>query len=278
LTAVAGASVAMFYFGWFRDSPIVAVRDVRVEGVTTADRERIEGALTASAKEMTTLHLDEGRLQAAVAAFPTIASLSAHPSFPSGVTIHVVERRPAMMAESGAGAVAVATDGSILAGMQVPPDEAKHLPVLHLSEQPASRRLDGEDLEQALVLGAAPEPLRPLIERISWSGDDGAVVTMRGEIPIRFGTGGRARAKWTAAAAILADPKLKALSYIDVRVPDRPAVGGTGKGATDESSLVPAASADPAAAAPVAPVEAAPTAYRLSHVEGFEWRKLSSFA
>jgi hypothetical protein len=51
-------------------------------------------------------------------------------------------------------------------------------------------------------------------------------VTMRGDIPIRFGTGAAASAKWAAAAAVLADPDLETLTYLDVRVPERPSVGG----------------------------------------------------
>ena len=49
---------------------------------------------------------------------------------------------------------------------------------------------------------------------------------MRGGIELRLGTRDRVDQKWAAVAAILADRHLTSLSYIDVRVPDRPAVGG----------------------------------------------------
>ena len=42
-----------------------------------------------------------------------------------------------------------------------------------------------------------------------------------------FGNRAGADQKWTAVAAILADQRLTSVSYVDVRVPDRPAVGGT---------------------------------------------------
>ena len=42
-----------------------------------------------------------------------------------------------------------------------------------------------------------------------------------------FGTSGSRDGKWAAAAAVLADPALTSLTYVDVRVPQRPAVGGT---------------------------------------------------
>ena len=40
--------------------------------------------------------------------------------------------------------------------------------------------------------------------------------------PVRFGSSSGAADKWAAAAAVLADPKLDALTYVDVRVPERP--------------------------------------------------------
>jgi cell division protein FtsQ len=93
-------------------------------------------------------------------------------------------------------------------------------------------------LEQALIAGAAPEALRGLIETIDHSDDTGVSVELRGGIPVRFGSGERAAEKWAAAAAVLADPKLDALTYLDVRVPERPAAGGA---ATAEVSIDPPA-------------------------------------
>ena len=51
-------------------------------------------------------------------------------------------------------------------------------------------------------------------------------MTLRGGIPVRFGNGREATQKWAAAAAVLADPKLDGLTYVDVRVPERAAAGG----------------------------------------------------
>jgi hypothetical protein len=50
-------------------------------------------------------------------------------------------------------------------------------------------------------------------------------VNLHGGIQLRFGTPAAARAKWAAAAAVLADKRVTTLSYIDVQVPKRPAVG-----------------------------------------------------
>jgi cell division protein FtsQ len=218
-----GAALAAGYFLYLRDSSLVAVTKVEVKGVRSGDRERIVAALEAAGREMTTLHVRTGELEGAVAAFPTVESVSADASFPHGLTIEVSERPPALVAQAGGREMPIAADGTLLAGVKAA-DELD-LPVLELGELPQSGKLTGEPLEQALVAGAVPDGLRPLIEAISYSNEYGVVMTMKGGIPIRFGTGARAEAKWAAAAAVLADPKLQSLGYVDVRVPERPAAG-----------------------------------------------------
>jgi cell division protein FtsQ len=221
---VAVAALAAGYFGWLRDSSLVAVREVKVVGVSGTQKQRIEKALTKAAEEMTTLHVREDELAAAAAAFPDVKSVSADASLPDGLTVTVAQRRPALIARGRSETVAVAGDGAVLPGVEVAKD-AK-LPAIDVDELPASGRLEGPGLEQALVVGAAPEPLRPLIEKVGFEDDEGVVVTLEGGLPVHFGTEGRADAKWAAAAAVLADPKLKRLAYVDVRVPERAAAGG----------------------------------------------------
>jgi cell division protein FtsQ len=215
--------LAAGYFLYLRDSSLVAVTKVEVEGVRSGDRDRIVAALEAAGEGMTTLHVQTEELEAAVAGFPTVESVSADASFPHGLRIEVTERPPALVAQAGGREVPVAADGTLLAGVSAASE--LDLPVVELGELPQSGKLAGEPLEQALVAGAAPDELRPLIEDISYSKDYGVVLTMKGGIPIRFGPGARAEAKWAAAAAVLADPKLEGLGYVDVRVPERPAAG-----------------------------------------------------
>jgi cell division protein FtsQ len=224
LVAIAAAAMALAYYGWFRDSSLVAVRDVKVEGVGSLDRSRIVGALTDAARGMTTLHVQSDRLEEAVRSFPTVASVSAEPSFPSGLTIRVTEHRPALVATDGNRTVPVAANGALLPGLKV---TANGLPELRVGTLPGAGRLSGEPLAEALAIGAAPAPLRSLIEGAALSGDYGVVLTMRGGIELRFGTDGDPRPKWQAVAAILADRSLTSVTYVDVRVPSRPAVGGT---------------------------------------------------
>jgi cell division septal protein FtsQ len=219
----AGAGAYMF---WLRDSSLVAVTDVEVVGLTTSERPEVVAALTSAAKEMTTLHPDAGRLREIGARFPTVAGLTVDPNFPHGLRIEVDQRPPRLVAEAGGAEVPIAADGTVLTGLSPPKDE--QLPALVLDEMPGSGRLEGEALEQAMIAGAAPDPLLGLIETIDYSEEIGVELTMRGGIELRFGSGASAERKWAAAAAVLADPKLDAATYVDVRVPERPVVAPAG--------------------------------------------------
>ena len=222
LAIAAAGALAIGYFGWLRDSPLVAVRQVKVAGVTSADRERIVAALTDAARGMTTFHVDTDRLQAAARSFPTVASVSADPRFPHAMTIHVTERRAALIAVNGERQVPVAADGTLLPALRV---DGENLPRLAVAELPATGRLSGDARHEAIAIGEAPAALRPLIDGASVSPDYGVVLGMRGGIELRFGEPRDMEAKWTAIAAILADRGLTGLDYVDARVAERPAVG-----------------------------------------------------
>jgi cell division protein FtsQ len=222
LALVAGA-LAIVYFAWFRHSSFVAVESVKVEGVGSSDRDQIEAALTKAAQGMSTLDVEAAKLASAVDGFPAIASVTAHPDFPHGLTVEVTEQRPVLIAADGDRTVAVASDGSLLPGLNI---DGMGLPSVQVDQLPEAGKLGGAALDETHVVGTAPNPLRRLIDGVTITQDDGIVATLHGGIGVRFGTASDARAKWAAAAAVLADPKVTSLGYVDVQVPSRPAIGG----------------------------------------------------
>jgi cell division protein FtsQ len=223
LVAIVAGALAITYFAWFRHSSFVAVENVKVEGVTAADRDRVTAALTDAARGMSTLDVDASKLASAVSGFPTVASVTADASFPHGLTVHVIERNPVLVASDGNRQVPVAADGSLLPGVDV---TGAHLPVLTVDQIPTSGSLGGEALDQAHVVAAAPKPLASLVEGIATTHSYGVVITLQGGFDLRFGPPTNPTQKWAAAAAVLADPKVTSLRYVDVRVPSRPAIGG----------------------------------------------------
>jgi cell division protein FtsQ len=219
------AVFSALYWFWFRDSSLVAVKTVKIDGIGTrpADR-KLNAALTDAAEQMTTLHVQPELLDAAASKFPLVQSVSADPGFPSTLTLHVTERRPASLIDTGDHLIAVSADGVVLRGL--PADHLK-LPRLPISEPPHKGRLGGAVLQQAKVLGAMPKAFEPLIAH-SLDEDSGVAVRLLGGVELRFGTAASAAEKWRAAATVLSDPGLGALDYVDLRVPTRPAVGGVG--------------------------------------------------
>lgn len=138
---------------------------------------------------------------------------------------HLVLPRVTATIGTDSEAVGIGADGEILDWMVLP--EELQLPRLPLSSAPSKRSLSGPLLQQALVLGAAPAALRPYLES-SYFGESGVDVELRSGIELRFGDASHAAEKWRAAAAVLADPTITALDYVDLHAPRRPAVGGSG--------------------------------------------------
>ncbi len=243
--AVCLVLAAGFQF-WLRDSPLVAVEQVKVTGLTTKDAPRVRAALASAAHTMTTLHVDHAKLEEAIAAYPVVRALEVNADFPHRLEIRVVEHRPAALV----GGLPVAGDGTILRGLPV----EGSLPRIE-----ARGKLDGDRLSDpgalhaARVAGAAPAPLRGRLERIDLRADEGIVVELRDGPELFFGDARHVRAKWIAAVRILADSEAAGASYIDVRLPGRAAAGGLP--AETLAPVAPAGSAELAA-----PTEATPTA------------------
>jgi cell division protein FtsQ len=230
---------------WLRDSPLVAVEDVKVTGLTTKDAPRVRAALASAAHNMTTLHVDHAELERAVAAYPVVRALEVNADFPHGLEIRVLEHLPAALV----GGLPVAGDGTILRGLPV----EGGLPRIDARGNLEGDRLsDPAALHAARVAGGAPAPLRGRLERIDLRTEEGIVVELRDGPELYFGDATHVRAKWIAAVRILADPEAAGASYIDVRLPGRPAAGGLP--AETLAPVAPAGSAELAA-----PTDAAPS-------------------
>ena len=207
---------------WLRDSSLVSVERVQVSGVHGPDARAIEVALAGAARHMTTLDVRTGALRAAVAPFRVVRDVRASPSFPHGLHIRVTEQLPVAALTVGAVRTAVAADGVVLG----PALLSNSLPALSgTSESLTGRHLRSPNLLAAVtVLGAAPAPLARVATRV-FTGPKGLTVAMRNGLFAYFGDATRPRAKWIALARVLADPGAANASYVDVRLPERPAAG-----------------------------------------------------
>jgi cell division septal protein FtsQ len=138
---------------------------------------------------------------------------------------HLVSSEPVATIGSGSEAVAVADDGTVLTWLTLPEDTT--LPQLSLDSAPKGPRVRGSVLEEVHVLAATPPGLRPYVAS---SGFDarGVDIELSSGIELLFGSAGDAARKWRAAAAVLADPSITTLDYVNLLAPGRPTVGGSG--------------------------------------------------
>lgn len=138
---------------------------------------------------------------------------------------HLVSSEPVAVIGSGSEAVAVADDGTVLTWLSLPEDSK--LPQLSLGSVPKGPRVEGPAFEQVRVLAATPAALGPYVASSSF-GESGVEVELSSGIELIFGRASDASRKWRAAAAVLADPSITTLDYVNLLVPGRPEVGGSG--------------------------------------------------
>jgi cell division protein FtsQ len=239
------------YQFWLRDSSLVAVEKVTITGLSTSGSERVRLALTTAARSMTTLHVDHEALERAVAGYPVVRELEVTTDFPHGLQIHVVEHVPVATAVGAGGRVAVAGDGTILQGVTAD----KRLPTVEVEGAIGVERLrDATALASAAIAGAAPAALSGRIAEVGEDGRLGQVAQLRNGPEVIFGDATRLAAKWAAASRVLADLEASGASYVDVRLPGRPAAGGL-----PAETIVPVAPAGDTSTVPPADAAAAST-------------------
>lgn len=223
--AVAGAilAAALLVPGWLwlRDSPLVKVDHVRVTGLSGRQSAQIRQAIVDAAQQMTTLDLDARKVRDAVRQFPVVAGVSLHARPLHSLDVHVHEYVPVAALAIGSRRVAVAGDGTVLENTLT-----QGLPVVPTHLIPGGRKLiEHKPLAMVAMLAAAPAALRA---RVTSAGLDqhGLVARLRDGPRLYFGPGTRLQAKWLAAARVLADYSSRGATYVDLRVPERPAAGG----------------------------------------------------
>jgi hypothetical protein len=230
------AALGWLGWSWLRDSTLVKVEEVRVTGLTTRDAPAIRRTLRQAALRMTTLNYSEEELRRAVEPFPAVESVSADADLPHKLVIRVREHRPVAALVSGDDRrVAVASDGTLL-----PQERDSGLPAVKVDALPDDGRLGkGPQALLVSVVARAPEELRPLLDR-AYRAADGVRVAIEGGPTLRFGAPIRVRAKWIAAARVLADTPAAAAESLDLRIPERPSAA-YGAGETGEEQAAAAA-------------------------------------
>ncbi len=238
---------------WLRNSPLASVEHVHVSGAHGRQAHAVDMALEEAAMRMSTLNVNVGALRAAVAPFPEVRGVRVSASFPHTLRIRVIEQPPVAALLVGGVRTAVAADGAVLGSSLL----SSSLPTVPgaIGDPLGRGHVHSADALAALaVMGAAPPALAGLVARV-FSGHEGLTVAMRNGLQLYFGDGTRPRAKWLAAERVLADSSSAGAWYVDVRLPERPAVGlshgvaGEEESPSTSGSPTQVSASDPTAAA-----------------------------
>jgi cell division protein FtsQ len=240
LAAVAVAlALAAGGWVWLRSSPLVAVQQVTVAGVSGPDASQIRSALTAAAESMTTLNVKMAALRTAVAPYPVVRQLHVITHFPHRMRIDVVEQVPVAMIDAAGRQMAVSADGTLLHDATI----TSRLPTIALAVAPGGTHVAGGTLSVIKLLSAAPYALLAKVGQASDGGVHGLTAQLRDGPKVYFGEASRLSAKWAAVAAVLAGPNSPGADYIDVTVPSRPVAGaGSDTASAPSSASAPAGS------------------------------------
>ena len=222
---VAGALVALAVVipGWFwlRSSPLVSVDHVNVSGVRGPQAAQVRQAVVDAAHGMSTLNVDPGKIAAAVREFPIVRGITVHAHPLHTLDVTVDEYVPVAALTQGNQRVAVAGDGTILEGTLT-----RGLPTVPVGAPPGGRKLvERKALAEVSLLAAAPPAFRARVTSTTLD-EHGLVAHLHNGPDLYFGPGTRLQAKWIAAARVLADYTSRGTTYLDLRVPERPAAGG----------------------------------------------------
>ena len=223
--AVAACAGVLLLLGggwlWLRDSGLVAVEQVSVTGLSGTEAPRVRAALEGAARDMTTLHVRPDQLKTAVEPYPSIMAVDAHADFPHRLRIVVHEHVAVAALAAGSDRVPVAADGTLLRG-----SSTSGLPLVAVGAPPPGDTLsDKRPMRVVALLAAAPPQLRAKVARV-YAGPRGLTAPLADGPVLYFGGADRLRAKWTAAARVLADRSAAGATYVDLRLPERPAAGG----------------------------------------------------
>src|SRR3954463_206985 len=256
LVAFAGVlAILVGAWAWLRDSPLVAVRTVTGTCVSGPDARQVRDALVDAAPDMTTLHVRHGELRTAVDAYPGVLKVETDADFPHGLRIAVRERNPVATVVSGSRRVPVAADGTLM-----PTRPSAGLPEISAQALPGGAHASAPDVRRAIaVLAAAPPALRARVRRVYMSAH-GIPAPLRDGPTLYLGGWERLRAKWIAATTVLADRSSAGATYLDLRLPERPAAGGLEPPPQPAGAAVGATGATGATGAAGATAATAPTA------------------
>ena len=232
LGALAAAALAY----WALTGPLLAVHGVNVRGYDRADRDQLVAALTDAGESGSVLSPPRAAMEEAVRPFPWVESITVVRNWPRALGVQVTQVRPIAHARgTDGGTVLVGSNGRVLDGSE----GAAALGWLSLPAATPAPGAQLPDAESAIVtfLGALDPALAARVRDLRMVQGGTALARLDGGPELRLGRPVRLVAKATALGLVLEalnPEEAAAATYVDLSVPEHPAVGGLGE-VTDEA-------------------------------------------
>jgi cell division protein FtsQ len=198
-------------------SPLMSVREVRVEGTERLDPALVQQALAGSMGEPIATVTEEG-VAASLQAIPQVESFRLDVVPPSTVIVRIVERVPAAIVPGESGEAVIDAAGVVLGGVDA---STAGLP-----------RLDGVDMGGesfeaiASVLVAAPPSVLEATASISAPSPSDIRLSLRSGQTVLWGGADESQLKADVVAALLETQDPAVAIVLDVRAPQHPVVRG----------------------------------------------------
>lgn len=218
LVQVAGGLLGLCFVAWLLwGSPLLSVRDVQVDGVSTLPADQVRE--TAGVEEGTPLlRVDVTAARDRVARLPQVASVEVARGWPNAVVITVVERRPvAVVGTPGSRSL---VDASGILFDTVTGDPPAGVVPLEVSDPGPD---DPPTMAALGALTSLPPEVREQVSGAAATSAEDVSLTLSDGTLVRWGTADETPAKASALAAVLAQIEADALEpagTIDVSSPD----------------------------------------------------------
>lgn len=225
LTAL-GVAAGLVALYWLATGPLLAVHQVDVRGYARGDSAELVRALEGAAGDGTVIVPATGRMRHAAEAFPWVESISVSRTWPRGLRVDVVEARPVAVVAFGGQAALVSESGRVLG----PAGAGEKLGAVRLRAAVPEAGGTLPALERAALplLATLPPALAARVDDLQVDRTGGVTASLAGGPPLRLGQAERMAAKAKALKLMLADipaRELAAARYIDLSVPENPALG-----------------------------------------------------
>lgn len=218
LLGAGGLALALLLLVGLVWSPLMSVREVRVEGTERIDPAAVQAALADQVGEPIATVTEAGvaeRLQA----IPQIESFRVDVVPPSTVIVRLIERRPVAVVDAADGAAVIDAAGVLLGAVDASTD--------------ALPRLSGVDVGSeefdavATVLVSVPSDVLVQTETIEATTPSDIRLTLATGQTVQWGGAEQSPLKADVLAALMATQDPSAAAVLDVRAPEHPVVRGS---------------------------------------------------